>query len=68
MGSHNAQTTTYWWADKTLVVCGCWHGTVDEFKARVKSVHGENEHGQTYAKYINRVEMLIKSESEEPPK
>ena len=53
-------TTTYWTPEKNQVVCGCFVGTVDEFAAKVKETHGNNEHGKAYRKYIRHVRMLMK--------
>ena len=62
MGSRNAQTTTYWDEEKQLVVCGCFRGTLDEFKNKVNATHGDNEHGKAYQKYIGIVETIINLE------
>lgn len=65
MGSRCDQTTTYWIEGKTQVVCGCFIGTIEEFKKRVEVVHGDNVHGKAYKKYIAIVEMIIKEEVKE---
>jgi len=64
IGSRNKQTITYWLHDNVQVVCGCWKGTLPEFKQRIQDVHGENEYGRQYKKYIGIVEMIIEKELE----
>jgi len=62
MGSRNSQTTTYWNDEKTQVVCGCYTGTLDEFEKRVEKVHGNNECGKQYKKYIETIKKIIEME------
>ena len=62
MGSRNSQTTTYWASDFVQVVCGCFHGNLEEFEAKVKEVHGDNEHGVAYANYIKIVRTIMSME------
>ncbi len=62
MGSRKAQTTYYWNADKEQVVCGCFKGTLSEFKKQVEEVYGSGKgYGADYLKWINSVEKYIKS-------
>ncbi|HUU89387.1 MAG TPA: hypothetical protein VMX17_16765 [Candidatus Glassbacteria bacterium] len=62
IGSKKSQTTAYWKKEKTLVVCGCWKGTLEEFKERVKEVHGDNQYGKEYEQYIKIVKAIIEME------
>jgi hypothetical protein len=62
MGSRKAQTTTYWLDDKSQVVCGCFRGTLEEFKNKVVETHGDNEPAKEYQKYISIVEKIIEME------
>jgi hypothetical protein len=49
IGSRDAITTFYRRNDGvTMVVCGCFHGTIDEFVAKVSETHGDNEHAVAY--------------------
>ena len=62
IGSRNAQTTFYWTSEEDIqVVCGCFRGNLKEFEARVKRVHGDNEHGLNYKKQIKIVKYLLKN-------
>ncbi len=46
-----------WLADAgVLVTAGCFHGTLDEFRAAVEATHGNNEHGREYAAAIALIE------------
>jgi hypothetical protein len=60
------QTRFYWWLDekelKTLVVCGCFSGTLEQFKKQVKEAYGCEKHGKEYMKQIKLVEYLIREE------
>lgn len=64
IGRDKRQTTFYWWKDneeiKTWVVCGCYKNTIENFEAKVKEVHGNNEHGKAYIKEIKKVKYLMK--------
>lgn len=61
MGSRNSQTCIYWVEEKTFVVCGCFTGTIEEFRESVLSVHGNTIHGLKYVHFINVVEQTIKN-------
>ena len=41
------------------VCCGCFHGTVDEFRAKVKQTHGDNKHGKAYQLAADLAEAQI---------
>lgn len=57
IGSRNSQKTYYWTEEHEQVVCGCFKGTLDEFEQRVKEVHGDNEHGIAYQKWIDKIKI-----------
>jgi hypothetical protein len=60
IGSRNSQTITYWNKEKSVVVCGCFKGTLPEFENRVKKVYQEdNIYYKQYMKYIAQVKMLM---------
>ena len=56
MGSRNAQTTMYFDDKRTEVICGCFKGSLDEFKLTVIAKYGE-EH--EYIKWINKVQKYM---------
>jgi hypothetical protein len=61
VGSRNAQTTIYWSNKKDVqIICGCYKGTITEFKKRVKEVHAKTEHLKPYMEQIKIFEMLVK--------
>ena len=41
------------------VCCGCFHGTVDEFRAKVKQTHGDDKHGKAYQLAADLAEAQI---------
>ena len=41
------------------VCCGCFRGTVDEFRAKVKQTHGDNKHGKAYQLAADLAETQI---------
>ena len=62
MGRDKRQTTVYWVKDNVQVICGCFKGNLQEFKSKVKEVHGDNEHGKDYQNYIKIVETIMEME------
>jgi len=60
-GSRKSSTTIFWDDEKTLVVCGCFKGTIDEFEKKVKDIHGKSKYGKEYAKQIKIMRYLIKA-------
>ena len=52
----NNKTTFFKCKDKSIKVkCGCFNGTLDEFRTKVKETHGDNK----YAKeYLSAIEMV----------
>ena len=50
--------TTFFHTDKGLFVqCGCFRGTLDEFVARVKETHNDNEHARNYLAIVEFVKQ-----------
>ena len=47
------------------VCCGCFRGTVDEFRAKVKQTHGDNKHGKAYQLAADLAEAQIELGEEE---
>lgn len=41
------------------VICGCFYGTLEEFKAKVNKTHGDNFHGITYRYVIELMEKIL---------
>lgn len=56
MGSRNQQTMYYWNEEKEQIVCGCFNGTLQEFKDAIKKEHSDNEHAKEYFNWIKKVE------------
>jgi hypothetical protein len=65
MGSRDAQTTTYWVGTTVRVICGCFKGTLQEFKDKVIKTHGDNVYAKQYEKYIRIVETIMSMEAPE---
>ena len=59
IGSRNDNTTIYWLDGNVQVVCGCFRGDLDDFEARVREVHGDNEYGRAYMAEIAKVRALM---------
>ena len=50
LGSRNDYTTFYLDKDKNIwVSCGCFNGTIEEFKEAVEETHGDNKYGKQYS-------------------
>lgn len=63
IGSRNAYTTFYRRKDgMTMVVCGCFHGTIDEFAVKVAETHGDTLHGQAYRAAIQLAKIRVRTE------
>ena len=56
MGSRKGQTTIYFDSARTEVICGCFTGTLDEFKVAIDATHGDNHHGVEYRKWLTSFE------------
>jgi len=57
LGSRDSQTAFYWNNEKEQIVCGCYKGTLEEFKEKIKETHGDNEFAQGYFKWIDAVKF-----------
>ena len=44
------------------VSCGCFHGTLDEFRAKVKETHKDNKYAKEYLMIADLMEMHFKEE------
>ena len=44
------------------MVCGCFLGTLEEFQAKVRKTHGENEHAKRYLAAADFAEVMIAKE------
>ncbi|WP_372472607.1 hypothetical protein AB4865_07250 [Capnocytophaga sp. ARDL2] len=56
-GSENRTTTFFKSKEGILVACGCFKGTIEEFKEKVKETHKGNKHEREYLKMIELVEI-----------
>ena len=65
IGNRNATITFYRTKTGIGVHCGCFGGTLEEFDARVKETHGDNEHSQIYRQLIEIAKLRIKVRKEE---
>jgi hypothetical protein len=61
VGSRNDVITFYRTEQGISVCCGCWKGTIDEFAARVETVHGDNDFGKEYRLQIEIAKLRIKT-------
>ena len=66
IGSRSDNTYYYFGGKIDQIVCGCYKGTLKEFKERVESVYGKEKHGEDYMKQVGIMEYLVKQN--EPPK
>ena len=46
------------------VCCGCFRGTVDEFRAKVKQTHGDSKYGKAYQLAADLAETQIELDEE----
>ena len=59
-GRYNRFTTFFKCRDKTIkVVCGCFFGTIIEFRAKVKETHNGNKHEKVYLAMADMVELQL---------
>ena len=57
LGSRSGYTT-FFHTDKGIFVrCGCFRGTLDEFVAKVKETHNDNEHARNYLAIVEFVKQ-----------
>ncbi len=60
IGSKHGTTTFFNCEDgKIHVSCGCFEGTLKEFKKRVKEMHGDNKYGREYRAAIKLAKLHI---------
>ena len=60
IGSRNDYTTFYLDKDKNIwVSCGCFNGTIEEFKEAVEKTHGDNKYGKQYSVIIKVIKGLF---------
>lgn len=65
IGSRNDFTSFYRRKDGiTMVVCGCFHGTIDEFATKVAKTHGNNEHAAAYHAAIQLAKIRVRTQAE----
>jgi len=58
IGSRQRQTTVYWTGKEDVqVVCGCFKGSLEEFKKKVIAVHNNSEYCNQYLTFIEKVEV-----------
>lgn len=48
LGSRSGYTTFFHTDKGIFVQCGCFRGTLEEFTAKVKETHNDNEHARNY--------------------
>ena len=66
IGSRNDTSTFFKCNDgKIRVSCGCFFGDLEEFSAKVKETHGENEYGRVYMLAIEMAKARISLEGEQ---
>jgi hypothetical protein len=46
------------------VRCGCFNGTLEEFRARVKETHGDNQYAKEYLAIADIAEMRFGKEND----
>ena len=58
------RTTTFFRCADGLVrtCCGCFYGTLDEFRAKVKETHGDSKFAKEYLAIADLMEMHFKEE------
>ena len=60
VGSRSDYLIAYLTDAGIYITAGCFHGTRDEFAARVRETHGENEHGNEYAAALAMIDAHAK--------
>lgn len=61
VGSRNGTITFFACKDKQIRVrCGCFFGDLEQFAAKVKSTHGDNDHAKVYMMAIEMAKVRIK--------
>ena len=65
-GSENRATTFFRLKNKGIgVKCGCFYGTLEEFKKKVEETHGENKYAKEYLMIADLMEYKFNSFEEE---
>ena len=64
LGSRNAYTTFYHTDKGLFVQCGCFRGDLEEFIAKVKDTHSDNEHARNYLAIVEFVKQKDNYESD----
>ena len=60
------RTTTFFRTknDEIAVKCGCFYGTLAEFREKVKKTHGDNRYAKEYLMIADLMEMHFRGEEE----
>ena len=65
IGSRAAFTTFYRRdGGEIMVVCGCFHGTIDEFEKKVDQTHSNNDHAKAYHTAAQLARIRMRSDKE----
>lgn len=60
MGREQRTTTYFVCADKKIRVnCGCFFGTLEEFRRKVRETHGDSKHAQAYLMAADLAESVL---------
>lgn len=60
IGRRKSNTTIYWVGSNVQVVCGCFRGDIDAWKAAIKETHKDNDkHLKDYLKQVEIVKKII---------
>ena len=57
LGSRNGYTTFFHTDKGIFVQCGCFRGALEEFTAKVKETHNDNEHARNYFAIVEFVKQ-----------
>jgi len=66
LGSRYRSTTFFREPTKISVVCGCFCGTLEEFRKKVRETHGNNKYAREYELACQLAELHILEEEEQP--
>ena len=59
----NCRNTTFFKSeDDVKVVCGCFYGTLDEFRKKVKETHGDSKYATEYLMIADLIELHFKED------
>ena len=61
----NCRNTTFFKSedDDVKVVCGCFLGTLDEFRQKVKETHGDSKYAKEYLMIADLMELHFRKEN-----